>query len=211
MNFFKPLKKAAKNEKKFLVKKTRAVFYCDHGKIKKFLLIFIMVFIAFFSFVIIAADKNLEKLAENIVIRIEKSNEFEKEIKQMVAGYPIEKMVPMIARQDKKVAAFMIGIAKKESNWGKRVPKLNGEDCFNYWGYRGLRERMGTGGHTCFDSPKDAVETVAKRIGYLVETKELDTPKEMIIWKCGSTCKGHSQSSVSKWISDVGFYFDKIY
>ncbi len=80
--------------------------------------------------------------------------EFEKEIQKIVAGSPMEKMVPLIARQDRRVAAFLVGIAKKESNFGRRVPVLNGQDCFNYWGYRGIRPRMGTGDHTCFDSPK---------------------------------------------------------
>jgi hypothetical protein len=132
----------------------------------------------------------------------------EEEINKMVDGYPIKKMTPLIAQLDTRVAAFVIAIAKKESNWGKRVPVLNGEDCFNYWGYRGIREKMGTGGHTCFDSPRDAVETVSRRINDLVQA-EIDTPQEMVIWKCGSSCAGHSEYSVDKWISDVEMYFEK--
>lgn len=144
------------------------------------------------------------------VMEKQEEENFEKEVWAMVEGYPIEKMVPYILEQDRTVAAFLIGIAKKESNWGKRRPVLNGKDCYNYWGYRGVRERMGTGGHTCFDSPKDAVETVAKRIKWLVEEQGRDTPSEMIIWKCGNSCAGHSDYSVKKWISDVSMYFNRL-
>ncbi|MFC1645003.1 hypothetical protein ACFL08_03180 [Patescibacteria group bacterium] len=140
----------------------------------------------------------------------EDKKKFEKEVRSMVKGYPIEEMVPYILKQDKAVAAFLVAIGKKESNWGKRAPVLNGEDCFNYWGYRGKRERMGSGGHTCFDGPKDAVDTVAKRIDWLVKNKNLNTPEKMIIWKCGSSCAGHSPYSVRKWISDVDLYFSKL-
>ena len=140
-----------------------------------------------------------------------KKDELEKEIKEIVKGYPIEKMVPYIAEKDRIVAAFVIGIARKESTWGKHVPVLNGEDCYNYWGYRGIRPRMGTGGHTCFDSPKDAVDTVSKRIEFLVSNKKLDTPGKMVIWKCGSDCKATGgYAAAQKWISDVDFYFKKL-
>ncbi len=137
-----------------------------------------------------------------------KQEELSKEIKKMIAGTPMEKMTPYIAEKDRKVAAFLVAIAKKESNWGERVPVLDGQDCFNYWGYRGIRDRMGTGGHTCFDSPKDAVDTVAGRLRELVEA-DIDTPEEMVIWKCGSSCAGHSDYSVKKWISDVEMYFSE--
>jgi len=134
----------------------------------------------------------------------------ENNIQEMVKGYPIEQMVPYIIEKDTMTAAFLVSIAKKESNWGKRVPVLNGEDCFNYWGYRGIRDRMGTGGHTCFDSPEDAVDTVGKRITTLIKKYELTTPEDMIIWKCGSSCAGHSSYGVKKWITDVGYYFEKV-
>ncbi len=87
---------------------------------------------------------------------------------------------------------------------------LNGEDCFNYWGYRGVRDRMGTGGHTCFDNPKDAVDTVGKRITTLIKKYKLTTPEDMIVWKCGSSCAGHNNYGVQKWILDVGYYFKKV-
>jgi len=137
-----------------------------------------------------------------------KQEDLEIEINKIVDGSPMKKMTPLIAQLDSRVAAFMVAIAKKESNLGRRVPVLNGEDCYNYWGYRGIRDRMGSGGHTCFDSPKDAVETVSKRIGELVKA-DIDTPQEMVIWKCGSSCAGHSDYSVEKWISDVEMYYEK--
>mgnify|MGYP001107041513 CR=1 FL=1 len=138
-------------------------------------------------------------------------SQFEKQLQEMVEGYPIEKMVPEIARKDRTVAAFMVAIAKKESNWGKRVPVLDGQDCFNYWGYRGIRDRMGTGGHTCFDSTKDAVDTVAKRISTLVEEYGRNTPSEMVVWKCGSDCEvTGGQAAANKWISDVAMYFNEL-
>lgn len=146
------------------------------------------------------------------VLEIEKANDkkyLEKEIREMVKGYPIEKMAPYIAEQDRTVAAFIIGIAKKESAWGQRAPVLNGQDCFNYWGYRAQRRLMGTGGHTCFNSPEDAVETVAKRINTLVEEHGKDTPAKMVdTWKCGTSCDG--DKGARKWISDVTMYFNKL-
>jgi hypothetical protein len=140
-----------------------------------------------------------------------RKEEFRSQIREMVKGYPIEKMLPYIFEQDEIVASYLIAIAKKESNWGKRVPVLNGEDCFNYWGYRGIRDRMGSGGHTCFDSRRDGVETVGKRIAFFVHEKKRETPEELVVWKCGFSCAGHSSYSVKKWIDDVDFYFSKMY
>lgn len=136
-----------------------------------------------------------------------KQEEFEQEINRIVKGSPMEQMTPLIAKQDRIVAAFMVGIAKKESNFGRRVPVLNGQDCFNYWGYRSIRPKMGSGGHTCFDSPEDAVNTVAGRLQRLVQA-DVDTPQEMVLWKCGSRCS--SDSGARKWINDVNLYFSQI-
>jgi hypothetical protein len=135
---------------------------------------------------------------------------YEESVRDMVKGYPVEAMLPYIFEQDRLTAAFLIGIAKKESNWGKRIPVLDGQDCFNYWGYRGVRRMMGSGGHTCFNSRKDAVETVANRLEKLINSEKLDTPEKMIIWKCGYSCQGHSRESVKKWISDVDMYFSQL-
>ena len=132
----------------------------------------------------------------------------EKEIYGVVKGHPIEKMVPYIAKQDRTVAAFIVAIARKESGWGEHYPVLNGEDCYNYWGYRGQRDKMGTGGHTCFDSPQDAVDTVAKRIKTLAEENGRDTPAKMVVWKCGGSCAATGgQAAANKWISDVDSIF----
>lgn len=136
--------------------------------------------------------------------------EYRTKITEMVKGYPIEPMLPYIFEKDRTVAAFLVSIAKKESNWGKRVPVLEGQDCFNYWGYRGVRRLMGTGGHTCFNSRKDAVDTVARRIEKLVYSEQLNTPEKMVLWKCGFSCQGHSRESVKKWISDVDMYFSRL-
>jgi hypothetical protein len=156
------------------------------------------------------SDENVEYI-EKIITDVENrsQDEFEQEIRDMVKGYPIELMVPNILEKDRIVAAFLVGIAKKESNWGKRVPLCNGQDCFNYWGYKGPN-RTGTGGHSCFATRKEAVDTVAKRIEWLVKNQERNTPEKMIIWKCGSSCAGHSQYDVQKWISDVNLYFHKL-
>ncbi|MFA4817897.1 MAG: hypothetical protein WC608_04225 [Parcubacteria group bacterium] len=132
----------------------------------------------------------------------------EKKMREMVAGHPIEKMVPLIAEKSPVVAAFMISIAKQESNWGKRVPVYQDEDCWNYWGWRG-KNPVGTGGHTCFDSPEDAVNTVAKRLEFLVSNQKLNTPAKMIIWKCGD-CSWDNQRDMQRWISTVSTYFQKL-
>lgn len=143
--------------------------------------------------------------AENLA-----QDDFEKRARQLVKGYPIEKMLPYILEKDRETAAFLIAIAKKESAWGVHVPLLNGQDCYNYWGYRGQRKLMGTGGHTCFNSRKDAVDTVAKRIDNLVNGQKLNTAAKLIVWKCGSTCAGHGNYDVQKWISDVDTYYQKL-
>jgi hypothetical protein len=142
---------------------------------------------------------------------LEQKQKFRSTIEEMVKGYPIEKMLPAIFKQDDIVAAYLIAIAKKESNWGKRVPVLEGKDCLNYWGYRAIRERMGTGGHTCFNDVNDAVETVGARIAWFVYQKKLKTPEQLIVWKCGFSCAGHDDYGVEKWIRDVDLYFSKIY
>ncbi len=166
---------------------------------------------------VVARELGVEQKAynPNDDIFLQFFNESEKEeygdqIRELVRGYPIEDMLPYILEKDRIVAAFLVGIAKKESNWGKRVPVLDGQDCYNYWGYRGIRRLMGTGGHTCFNSKKDAVDTVAYRIEQLIHAKNLDTPAKMVIWKCGYSCDGHSRESVRKWIADVDMYFREL-
>ncbi len=132
----------------------------------------------------------------------------EKKIRQLTKGYPIEEMAPEIAKQDDEVAAFLVAIAKKESNWGKRTPKYKGKECYNYWGFRRKRLLMGSGGHTCFDSPEEAVRVVADRLEDLI-AKKIDTPREMVLWKCGR-CNGPASAGAGKWIADVGLYYNKM-
>ena len=134
----------------------------------------------------------------------------EEEIRLMVKDYPIEKMAPYIAQKDRKTAAFMIGIAKKESDWGKRVPILDGRDCYNYWGYRG-QGKLTQDGYSCFKNPRQAVNIIARRINELIKDSDLDTPEKMKVWKCGWNCENHNPDSVAKWISDVDYYFKKFY
>ncbi|MFA6973323.1 MAG: hypothetical protein WC238_01105 [Parcubacteria group bacterium] len=134
--------------------------------------------------------------------------DLEREIMEMVKGHPIEEMVPQIAKQERVVAAFLIGIARQESAWGVRVPVYQGKDCYNYWGWRG-KNAVGTGGHTCFASKEEAVATVAKRIKFLVSNQKLNTPEKMIVWKCGD-CSWDSQVNMQRWINSVGIYFKKL-
>lgn len=127
---------------------------------------------------------------------------------EMVNGHPIEEMISEISKQDKKVAAFLISIAKKESNWGKHSPKKNGKDCYNYWGYRGKYNATDSG-YSCFDNPEQAVKVVGERIEDLIG-QEINTPEKMIVWKCGRSCSWDNPASVQKWISDVGLYYYKL-
>ncbi len=136
--------------------------------------------------------------------------ELEDTIARILMGTPMEKMIKPISKQDKLVAAFLVGIALKESGLGKHAPVFNGKDCYNYWGYRGKRSKMGTGGHTCFDSPEDAIETVGKRLATLALEQNRNTPQKMLVWKCGNSCSKHNPAGVTKWVKDVSIYFDQI-
>lgn len=139
------------------------------------------------------------------------NHELEQELYAMVGDYPIKEMVPFIAREDRKVAAFIVGIAKKESNWGKYSPSTYENACYNYWGYRGAGSLGKTqSGYGCFSDPEEAIDVVGGRIHELAIDYARETPAEMIVWKCGSSCSGHSPESVSKWIQDVDIYYSRI-
>ena len=150
-----------------------------------------------------AKDKEARK-AENF----EKTNANE-ELYQLVGNAPIREMVPSIVKLDQRVAAFVIGIAKKESDWGRHAPSQSGRTCYNYWGYKGSGSRGVSMGYACFGSPEEAVEIVGKRIAVLV-SKNINEPRKMLVWKCGSSCAGHDPEGVAKWISDVNLYFGKV-
>jgi hypothetical protein len=134
----------------------------------------------------------------------------EQAVTTMTKGHPIVDMLPAIFTKDQATVAYLIAIAKKESNWGKIAPKKSGQDCFNYWGFKGHGSRGVAAGHTCFGSREEAVDAVASRIDTLVNDYNRDTPREMVVWKCGYSCAGHSDASVQKWISDVAYYNNKI-
>lgn len=137
--------------------------------------------------------------------------ELMQEIQSLTEGFPIAVMAEPIARYDREIAGLIVGIGKKESNWGKRTPKLNGEECFNFWGYRGVGTRGFTpDGYGCWDTPAEAVKTIGDRLAKLRDVRESAEPARMIVWKCGSTCAGHSDESVRKWIADVNFYYREI-
>ena len=151
---------------------------------------------------------------ENVIINLlgkvedQRHDEFKQEILKYVKNKPMEAMAPYIAQRDRTVAAFLVGIAMKESKFGVYSPKKNGRDCYNYWGYRG-RENPTASGYSCFSSPEQAVEVVGNKIERLTQ-RGIKSPAQMISWKCGSSCAGHSNQSVRKWIADVGIYFRKI-
>jgi hypothetical protein len=136
--------------------------------------------------------------------------ELEREIRSMVSDYPIATMTHAIAEQDRTVAAFLIGIAKKESDWGKHVPQKDGIDCYNYWGYKGKGGRGSAQGYACFTTPEEAVRTVGGRLSTLALDNHRSTPAKMIVWKCGSTCAGHSKEGVESWIKTVELYHTKL-
>lgn len=137
------------------------------------------------------------------------SNEiFAQKIYAIVGDAPIKEMVPFISKRDDKVAAFLIGIAKKESSFGYASPSKDGQTCYNYWGYKGSAGR-GTGmGYACFASAEEAVSIVGDRIEVLVG-KDRSTPAKMVdTWKCGKSCKG--DPGAPGWVSTVALYFEKI-
>ncbi len=135
----------------------------------------------------------------------------EKTLLSLVGNRPIKKMVPYLAHKEKKVAVFMVSVAKQESDWGKHAPVLNGQDCYNYWGYRGKSASTTPSGYTCFKTPREAVDVVSQRFSYLIHYSSLDTPKKMVVWKCGWNCNNQNPASVNRWINNVNFYYQKFY
>ena len=138
----------------------------------------------------------------------ENQNDLKEDIEKIVKNTPMAAMVDPIAEKDRTVAAFIVGIAMKESKFGVYSPKLGGRDCFNYWGLKGGGKTV-AGGYSCFSTPEDAVDAVGKRIEKMV-AKGVRTPAQAIGWKCGSSCAGHGEANVRKWISDVAINFYKI-
>lgn len=134
--------------------------------------------------------------------------DFAEKLYVIVGDAPIKEMVPFIAKRDSHTAAFLVAIAKKESGLGEHSPSLNGQDCYNYWGYKGSAGRGTSMGYACFASAEEAVETVGNRIDVLVN-KNRTTPASMVhTWKCGTSCKG--DPGAPGWVATVAMYFDKI-
>jgi hypothetical protein len=152
---------------------------------------------------ILALDVNTQESGEKI-----KSNKFAEKLYAMVGDTPIKDMVPFISGRDERVAAFLVGIAKKESSFGLASPSKDGKTCFNYWGYKGEGGR-GTGmGYACFASAEEAIKTVGDRIEVLVN-KDRNTPARMVdTWKCGVSCAG--DPGAPGWTATVALYFNQI-
>lgn len=139
-------------------------------------------------------ENNSKKLSEKLYL--------------MVGETPIKEMVPFISKREQRVAAFLVGIAKKESSFGLASPSKDGQTCYNYWGYKGAGKR-GTGmGYACFATPEEAIQTVGDRLEVLVN-KDRNTPSRMVdTWKCGKSCVG--DPGAPSWTSTVAIYFDQI-
>jgi hypothetical protein len=179
----------------------------ETGHIKNSLLIFLFGLAIFYGLSFFLTGKIILANTSDPVY-VKTTPIYETRIKKMVRDRPLEAMIPYINKQKKKTATFLVAIAKKESDWGKYSPKKGKKECYNYWGFRGTYNQT-TSGYSCFDSEKQAVEVVGKRIDELVR-QGINTPEKMIVWKCGSNCNEHSDTSISKWISDVDYYFQKI-
>ena len=136
------------------------------------------------------------------------SKNFEDKLRLLVGDSPIREMIHLIAKRDERTAAFLIGIAKKESSFGLQSPLKDGKTCYNYWGYKGNGGR-GTGmGYACFASAEEAIMTVGDRLQMLAE-KNHSTPAKMVdTWKCGKSCVG--DPGAPGWVSTVAMYFNKI-
>jgi len=163
-----------------------------------------------------ATNASALKLADEDVIfnllgkiKEEKQDQFASEILTYLKGKPMADMAPYIAEEPRTVAAFLVGIAMKESKFGLYAPHASdGSDCHNYWGYRGP-ENTTASGYSCFSNPQQAVVTVGKRIAKLVN-QGASNPSEMVVWKCGASCSWDDPANVRKWIADVGINFYKI-
>lgn len=139
----------------------------------------------------------------------DKNDREEEKLYGLIGNFPIREMIPFITGYDREVVALVVGIAKKESDWGKHAPSKNGQDCFNYWGYKSSGSRGTAMGYACFGSAEEAIKTVAGRIGHFVD-KKLNTPAKMVVWKCGSSCSWDNPANVRKWIADVSVYYNQI-
>jgi hypothetical protein len=135
-------------------------------------------------------------------------NGLREDVAAIVKNTPMSAMTEAISQKSRPVAAFIVGIAMKESKFGVYSPKLAGRDCYNYWGFKGGGKTT-SGGYSCFSSPEQAIDAVGGKIEKMV-AKGVRSPAQAISWKCGSSCAGHGAENVQKWISDVAINFNKI-
>ena len=198
--------------KKNLKKKFKGIFSGfkipmkeSDAKIESVLFSFLVVFSMAFM-MIVWVGVTLNGRVEKEVAQVPPSP-LEIKMSELVIGHPLEEMTPFIADQNEEVAKYLFAISKKESNWGKLSPQKDGETCYNYWGYRGSYNQTDSG-YSCFDTPAQAVKVVGRRIKELIK-QGIDTPQDMIVWKCGRSCAGHGDSA-QKWIDDVEFYYQKL-
>jgi hypothetical protein len=121
--------------------------------------------------------------------------ELREDIKKELTGTRMEPMIDYISTYERQTAALIVGIAKSESGY-----KHNYQN--NFWGY--------AGGYFAFESPKEAVMVVGKRIEEL-KNKGLDTPGRIVTtWKCGRSCAAHAPGSVQRWISTASGPYNRI-
>lgn len=183
----------------------------DSHHARKLLLLLLIVTVLFFDLMILGWGRMIAREFQGAPQISQKApNHFQMNISRMTRGYPIEKMTPYIARQNKTTAAFLVSVAKQESDWGKHAPVLDGRNCYNYWGFRGQAPRMSQDGFTCFNSPQQAVATVANRFNDLIQNSGLTTPRKMVVWECGWDCANRPERETSTWINGVSYYFNKI-
>jgi hypothetical protein len=197
------LKKNWKKTQRFVLANLENI---DSPRLTNGLYLFLMVMALGYAILIWRAGATHENVV--VTARPPAETPLAKRVGKMTTGYPIERMARHIARQDPQVAALMIGIAKKESNWGKFSPQKDGRDCFNYWGYRGEYNQTDSG-YSCFDSPRQAVDEVSGRMNDLI-AQNLDTPSELVVWKCGWDTDCAGTVSARKWVRDVNFYYRKL-
>ena len=79
----------------------------------------------------------------------EDSNDLKEDVAGIVKNTPMDAMVDAISEKPRPVAAFIVGIAMKESKFGVYSPKKGGRDCYNYWGFKGGGTTV-AGGYSCF-------------------------------------------------------------
>src|SRR4030042_502357 len=115
-------------------------------------------------------------------------NELKEDVEKIVKNTPMAAMAEAISQKPRPVAAFIVGIAMKESKFGVYSPKLGGRDCYNYWGFKGGGKTV-AGGYSCFASPEQAVDAVSGKIEKMLASG-VRTPAQAISWKCGSSCAG---------------------